>query len=159
MQETWHNLSHDEALKELDSRRSGLTVNEARSRLLQYGTNQLQGKKKTPPVLVFLRQLLSPLIYVLLVAAVISIIVEHFIDAWVILGVLLLNAVIGFIQETRAEKAMEALIQMAAPRARVRRAALEQCPPGNLFPGTYFSLKPETEYRLMPGSLRHPTLR
>ena len=72
MDEQWYNLSHDEALKELDSRRSGLTVNEARSRLLQYGPNQLQGKKKTPPALVFLRQFLSPLIYVLLVAALIS---------------------------------------------------------------------------------------
>jgi len=89
--------------------------------LLQYGLNELKGKKKTPPLIVFLRQFLSPLIYVLLVAAVISLIVEHFIDAGVIFGVLVLNAAIGFIQETRAEKAMEALIQMAAPRARVRR--------------------------------------
>ncbi len=89
--------------------------------MLKYGPNELKGKKKTPPAIVFLRQFLSPLIYVLLVAAVISLIVEHFIDAGVILGVLFLNAAIGFIQETRAEKAMEALIQMAAPKARIRR--------------------------------------
>ncbi|MFC1934699.1 cation-translocating P-type ATPase [Chloroflexota bacterium] len=121
MQERWHNLSPDEALKELDSRRSGLAEAEAKERLLRYGLNELEAGKKTLPIVVFLRQFLSPLIYVLLVAAVISTIVGHFLDAWVILGVLLLNAIIGFIQETRAEKAMEALIRMAAPKARVRR--------------------------------------
>jgi len=117
----WHNLPISEALESLASRRSGLAASEARSRLLQYGPNELRGKKKTPPVIVFLRQFLSPLIYVLMVAAIISLIVGHFLDAGVILGVLVLNAIIGFIQETRAEKAMEALIQMAAPRARIRR--------------------------------------
>jgi Ca2+-transporting ATPase len=131
-----HNLSPDEALQALDSRRSGLAEAEARTRLLRYGPNHLIGKKKTPPVLVFLRQFLSPLIYVLLVAAVISIIVEHFIDAWVILGVLLLNAIIGFIQETRAEKAMEALISLAAPRARVRRdGSIKMIPAREIVPG------------------------
>ncbi len=121
MNAQWHKLPISETLEALGSRRSGLAVSEAAARLLQYGPNELKGKKKTPPLVVFLRQFLSPLIYVLLVAAVISLIVEHFIDAGVILGVLVLNAAIGFIQETRAEKAMEALIQMAAPRARVRR--------------------------------------
>ena len=121
MSEQWHILSSDEALRALNSRRSGLTETEAKVKLLQYGPNELKGKKKTPPILVFLRQFLSPLIYVLLVAVIISAIVGHFIDAGVILGVLLLNAVIGFIQETRAERAMEALIQMAAPKAKVRR--------------------------------------
>ena len=121
MNELWHKLPIAEALEALGSRRSGLAASEVASRRLQYGPNELKGKKKTPPVIVFLRQFLSPLIYVLLVAAVISLIVEHYIDAGVILGVLVLNAAIGFIQETRAEKAMEALIQMAAPRARVRR--------------------------------------
>jgi len=121
MDEQWHNLSPDEALQTLSSRRSGLAEAESKTRLLQYGPNALKGKKKTPPLIVFLRQFLNPLIYVLLVAAVISIIVEHFLDAWVILGVLFLNAVIGFIQEARAERAMEALMNMAAPQARVRR--------------------------------------
>ena len=136
MYEQWHNLGTDEALLALDSRRSGLTVTETRARLLQYGPNRLKGRKKTPPLLVFLRQFLSPLIYVLLVAAVISIIVEHFIDAWVILGVLLLNAIIGFAQETRAERAMEALIRMAAPQARVRRdGSIKLLPAREIVPG------------------------
>ena len=95
MKEQWHNLSPDEALLALDSRHSGLTETGAQARLVQYGPNELKGKKKTPPILVFLRQFLSPLIYVLLLAAIISIVVEHFIDAGVILGVLLLNAVVA----------------------------------------------------------------
>jgi len=136
MEEQWHKLSSDEVLKKLDSKRSGLTETEARMRLLQYGPNELQRGKKTPPILVFLRQFLSPLIYVLLAAAIISAIVEHFIDAGVITGVLLLNAVIGFVQETRAEKAMEALMEMAAPKAKVRRDGnIKSLPAREIVPG------------------------
>ncbi len=136
MNEQWYNLSLGEALQALDSRRAGLETAEARSRLLQYGPNQLEGRKKTPPVLVFLRQFLSPLIYVLLIAVAISFIVGHFMDAWVILGVLILNAVIGFMQETRAEKAMEALIRMAAPLATVRRdGSVRNIPAREIVPG------------------------
>ena len=142
MQEQWNNLSPDEALEAISSRRSGLSSSEAKARLLRYGPNRLQGKKKTPPAIVFLKQFLSPLIYVLLVAAIISIIVEHFLDAWVIFGVLLLNAVIGFIQETRAEKAMEALMRMAAPRARVRReGGIQSLPARNIVPGDIILLE------------------
>ncbi|MFC1961595.1 cation-translocating P-type ATPase [Chloroflexota bacterium] len=117
----WYRLAIDEALQGLSSGRSGLSPAEATRRLQQYGTNELQSKKKTPPFLIFLGQFLSPLIYVLLVAAVVSIVARHYIDAGVIMGVLLLNAVIGFIQEVRAEEAMAALMEMAAPRAKVRR--------------------------------------
>ena len=142
MQEKWYNLNPDEALEATGSRRSGLTASEAKARLLRYGLNQLKGKKKTPPAIVFLKQFLSPLIYVLLVAAIISVIVGHFLDAWVILGVLLLNAVIGFVQEVRAEKAMEALLRMAAPRARVRRAGdVQSLPARNIVPGDIILLE------------------
>src|SRR4030042_1024430 len=110
---SWYNTGTDEALQALGSSRSGLTGAEAGDRLLRYGPNRLTGQKKTPPVLVFLQQFLSPLIYVLFVAAVISLVLGHFLDAGVVLGVLLLNAIIGFVQEQQAEKAMEALIQMA----------------------------------------------
>ncbi|MFC2033338.1 cation-translocating P-type ATPase [Chloroflexota bacterium] len=142
MQEQWNNLSPDEALEAISSRRSGLSSSEAKARLLRYGPNRLQGKKKTPTAIVFLKQFLSPLIYVLLVAAIISIIVEHFLDAWVIFSVLLLNAVIGFIQETRAEKAMEALMRMAAPKARVRREdGIQSLPARNIVPGDIILLE------------------
>jgi Ca2+-transporting ATPase len=142
MKEPWHNLSPDEVLRMLNSRRSGLTEAEVKARLLQYGPNKLKGKKKTPPILVFLGQFLSPLIYVLLAAVVVSIIVEHFIDASVIAGVLLLNAIIGFIQERRAERAMETLMQMAAPKARVRRdGSVQQIPAREIVPGDILFLE------------------
>ncbi len=121
MQPRWHNLSQEEALNRLGSRRAGLTEDEAARRLERYGANELKRGRKTPPLLVFFRQFLSPLIYVLLVAAVISVAVGHFLDAAVIMTVLLANATIGLVQETRAEKAMEALLRLAQPRAKVRR--------------------------------------
>jgi Ca2+-transporting ATPase len=117
----WHLISPDDTLGTLGSRRSGLSESEARERLLRTGINELKGSKKTPAVLAYFKQFLNPLIYILLVAVVISLLVEHYFDAWVILGVLILNATIGFIQERRAEKAMEALIRMAATKATVRR--------------------------------------
>ncbi|MFB0556914.1 MAG: cation-translocating P-type ATPase [Dehalococcoidia bacterium] len=142
MKEQWHNLSPGEVLQALDSKRSGLAGTEAKKRLLQYGPNELKGKKKTPPILVFARQFLSPLIYVLFVAAVISVFVQHFMDATVILGVLLLNAVVGFMQETRAERAMEALIQMAAPKARIRRdGSVQLLPAREIVPGDVLLLE------------------
>lgn len=101
--------------------RTGLSQDQAQTRLEKYGFNELRPGKKKPRWLVFAAQFLSPLIYILLVAAVVSIFALHYIDAFVILGILLLNAVIGFSQETRAESAMDALIRMASPRARAIR--------------------------------------
>ncbi len=121
MAEVYYNIPAEKVLQEFASSRRGLTSAEASSRLLRYGPNLLKGKKKTPLVVVFLQQFLSPLIYVLLIAAIVSIIAGHITDALVVFVVLLINAVIGFLQETRAEKAMEALIKMAAPKASVRR--------------------------------------
>ncbi len=142
MKEQWHNLNPDEALQALGSRRSGLSETGVKARLLQYGPNVLKRQKKTPPMLVFLRQFLSPLIYILLAAVVVSVIVGHFIDAWVILGVLLLNAAVGFMQEIRAEKAMEALIRMAAPRTTVRRdGKVKLLPAREIVPGDILLLE------------------
>jgi len=142
MTQRWHNLSSDEVLQLLGSQRFGLTDAEAKARLLQYGPNELKGKGKTLPILVFLRQFLSPLIYVLLIAAIISVVVDHFIDAAVILGVLLLNAVIGYIQEMRAERAMEALIQMATPKAMVKRdGKIKSIPTKEIVPGDILILE------------------
>ncbi len=142
MAEQWHNLNSNETLRVLNSKRSGLSETEARTRLLQYGLNELKAKKKTPPIVVFFRQFLSPLIYVLLAAVIVSVVVEHFIDAAVIAGVLLLNAVIGLIQETRAERAMEALKEMAAPKARIRRdGSIKQITAREIVPGDILLLE------------------
>ncbi|MDP2932436.1 MAG: HAD-IC family P-type ATPase, partial [Chloroflexota bacterium] len=142
MKQPSYRLSADETLAELGSRHSGLHSTEARARFSRYGPNELKAKKKTAPVIVFFRQFLSPLIYVLLVAVLISAIVEHFLDAAVIMGVLLVNAVVGFMQETRAEKAMEALLQMAAPRAKVRRDGnVQLLPTREIVPGDILLLE------------------
>ncbi len=136
MEEKWYQLSTEETLKKLGSKRSGLTAAQVEEKLLEYGPNQLEGKKKTSPILVFLQQFLNPLIYVLLVAAIITAVVGHYLDTWVILGALILNAVIGFVQEIRAEQAMEALLRMAAPKASVRRDGIvREIPAHELVPG------------------------
>ncbi len=136
MNDQWYNIGPEEALQKLESKLPGLTANEVGSRLRHFGPNQLERGKKTPPVMVFLQQFMSPLIYVLLIAVAISLAVRHFTDAYVVIGVLVLNAVIGFIQETRAEKAMEALMKMAAPQARVRRdGVLKMIPSREIVPG------------------------
>jgi len=101
----WHNLGAEETLKTLHSDRSGLSESEAQRRLHQYGPNELTEKGKTSPLLVFLRQFASPLIYILLIAAIIELAVMHKpIDAAVILAVVTINSIIGFMQESRAER-------------------------------------------------------
>jgi len=121
MTENWHTLKREEALRKLDARRKGLSPEEASERLGRYGPNELREKKKAPAVVLFLKQFMSPLVYILAAAAGVSVFVDHYMDAAVILFVLLLNAVIGFIQESQAQKAMEALMKLASPRATVRR--------------------------------------
>lgn len=118
----WYQLTPEQALQALASSRSGLTEQEAEERLSRYGPNELKGRKKTPAVVVFLRQFLSPLVYVLVAASAVNVAIGKYTDSIVILITLLIMAVIGYVQETRAEKAMEALLRLAAPKARVRRA-------------------------------------
>ncbi len=121
MQKQWYRLDPDEVIGELNSRRSGLTVDEAKERLVQYGPNELESKKKAPAILLFLRQFRSPIVYILWVAAIVNFVLGKNLDAFAILAVLLLLAAIGFVQEGKAEKAMEALVQMTAPKTKVRR--------------------------------------
>jgi len=119
----WHNLSIEEVLSRLESTRQGLSQEQAAARLSQYGPNELKEKGRIPAAIVFLRQFASPLIYILLIAALVELVVmQKPTDAAVILVVLTVNAVIGFIQEMRAERAMEALKKLAVPRAKVLRS-------------------------------------
>ncbi|NLJ97512.1 MAG: cation-translocating P-type ATPase [Clostridiales bacterium] len=118
----WFLKSQDEVLKELNVNPSiGLTNNEARKRLDQYGPNKLKGKPKKSIVALFFAQLKDMLIYVLLAAAAITIVIGEYSDAIIILLVVILNAAIGVAQEHKAEKAVEALQKMTTPRSLVRR--------------------------------------
>ena len=138
----WHNLSPNEVLDKLNSSRSGISASEVRSRLQEHGPNELERKKKAPAVLLFLRQFLSPLVYILLAAAIVEFLVGKYLDASVILAVLLLMATIGFVQEGKAERAMEALMEMAAPKTKVRRGGkVEEIKSGEVVPGDILVLE------------------
>ncbi len=118
----WFSKSREEVLTELQVDPSvGLSTAEAMARLEKYGENKLKGKPKKSLLVLFFSQLKDMLIYVLLAAAVITIAIGEYVDAGIILLVVILNAVIGVIQESKAEKAIEALQQMTTPRALVRR--------------------------------------
>lgn len=118
----WHLKSTEEVLQELEvNRETGLTTEEAEARLNRYGANKLAGKKKKSMLSLFLEQLKDMLIYVLLGAAVVTVFVGEYMDSVIIVAVIALNAMIGVIQENKAEKAIEALQQMTTPRALVRR--------------------------------------
>ncbi|MBM4461855.1 MAG: HAD-IC family P-type ATPase [Chloroflexi bacterium] len=139
----WHNLGIEETLRTLDSDPSGLSETEAQKRLHQYGPNELTEKGKTSPFLVFLRQFASPLIYILLVAAVVELAAMHKpTDAAVILAVVTINSIIGFVQESRAERAMEALKRLAVPHAKVlRQGTVTRISASQLVPGDVILLE------------------
>ena len=139
----WHNLTVEEVLKNLDSTRSGLSEETVKERVNQYGLNELTSKGKTPAVIVFLRQFASPLIYILLIAAVIELtVMQKPTDAAVILAVLVINAIVGFIQESRAERAMEALKRLTVHYAKVlRQGAVTKISASHLVPGDVILLE------------------
>ncbi|AOZ93691.1 cation-translocating P-type ATPase [Paenibacillus crassostreae] len=118
----WFSKSQAEVLQELQvNATNGLTTEEAKARLEQYGANRLKGKPKKSTIALFFAQLKDMLIYVLLGAGVVTLIIGEYVDAIIIFAVVVLNAVIGVIQENKAEKAIEALQKMTTPRALVRR--------------------------------------
>lgn len=122
----WHTLSADDALVFLKTTPSGLIPSEVHQRLRQYGPNQLCEARSQTAVQLFLSQFKDFMILLLLAAAVISALTADLKDAAAIAAILILNAVIGFTQEYRAQKAMEALKAMSAPHASVIRGGHPQ---------------------------------
>jgi cation-transporting ATPase F len=117
-----HALAAHEVLLLLETdRRDGLSESEAAHRLARYGPNQLPAVDTAGPLARFLRQLNHPLIYVLLAAGTVTLLLRELVDSAVIFGVVLVNAVVGFIQESKAEAALDALRSMVRTHARVRR--------------------------------------
>src|SRR4030042_6264385 len=158
--EKWHNLGSDEALQRLTSRRSGLAEVEAKERLARFGPNELKSAKKISPWKLFLEQFKSILIIILLIAVVLSAVIGEPIDA-IIIGVIILFACgLGFIQEYRAERAMEALKKMAAPTASVLRDGNEEeIPARELVPGDVIVIRtgdriPAGARLIQPGNLK-----
>lgn len=120
----WHALSADETLARQQSRHEGLAFEESSTRLRRYGKNRLPEARPRPRWLSFLLQFHNPLIYVLLAAGIVTLLLGDYIDAGVIFGVVLINALIGFIQEGKAEKALEAIRAMLASHATVLRGGM-----------------------------------
>ena len=126
----------------MDSKRDGLSQEEAQRRLAEFGPNELAGKEKISPWIIFLEQFKNFLIIILLVAVILSAIMGEVADAIVIFAIVLFAAGLGFIQEYRAEKAMEALKRMAAPMASVLRNGKEaEIPSRELVPGDIIILR------------------
>ena len=156
--------SAKEVLQELDvNQKTGLTSDEAGQRLLKYGPNKLPEKKKTPLFLVFLQQFNDPMIFILLAAALLSVAISiyntihsgldfDFADPIIIMGVCVLNAIIGTVQENKAEKSLEALKKMSSPTCVVRRdGKLVELKAEELVPGDIVILE---EGRTIPADLR-----
>ena len=156
--------SAKEVLNELGSNvDQGLTSQEAGERLLKHGPNKLPEKKKTPLFLVFLGQFNNPMIYILLAAALLSVAISiyntihnsepfDFADPVIIMGVCVLNAIIGTVQENKAEKSLEALKKMSSPTCVVRRdGKLVELKAEELVPGDIVILE---EGRTVPADLR-----
>lgn len=131
-----HFLPISENYQLFNTSKQGLHHSEAEERLSQYGRNELTEKKKTSVLMLFLHQFKDVMIVILLLAAVISFVISDIKDGVVILIIVLLNAVIGFVQEYRAEKAMAALRKMTAFNATVRRSGnVVQLPASEIVPG------------------------
>jgi P-type Ca2+ transporter type 2C len=132
----WHALKPEEAMEELKTSGKGLTSQEARARLATYGPNELKKEKGTSPIKLFLGQFTDVLMIILLIATGLSIGVGEYIDATIILIIVIASAVLGFTQEYRSEKAVEALKRMTAPTAIVLRDGKEiKVPAVELVPG------------------------
>jgi cation-transporting P-type ATPase F len=123
----WHHLPANEVIGLLDSDMGkGLDLFEVDNRQKHFGPNAITGKKGKGPLLRFLLQFHQPLIYILLAAGTVTALVREWVDAGVIFGVVLINAFIGFVQEAKAVKAMEALARIMTTEATVLRAGKRQ---------------------------------
>jgi Ca2+-transporting ATPase len=132
----WYNLAIEQVYEELQSGPGGLDSSLAQSRLTQNGPNQLASGEKKTFLSIFLAQFADLMIWVLMGAAIISGLVGEWIDAVIILIVVFLNAVLGTVQESKAEAALDALKQMAAPTAHVvRNGALQETAASELVAG------------------------
>ena len=125
----WHAVSAAEALAALGSDVNGLSDTEARQRLAAHGANRLPEQRSEGPLQRLVAQFRNPLIYTLLAAAAISVGIGHGTDAMVIAAVVLVNALIGFVQEGRAERALAAIRDLVQPQASVRRDGRRQTIP------------------------------
>lgn len=141
MDKQWK-LSQEELLQELNSSMNGLTAEEAKKRLEQYGYNKLQEGKRKGVLQVFAEQFADLLVVILIIAAIISALTGGVEGTIVILAVLILNAILGTVQHFKAQKSLDSLKAMAAPNARVIRDGQKmEVPAAELVPGDILLLE------------------
>ena len=126
-QDYWYNNDIEHVLRQLDTSLDGLSEQEAEKRFREYGPNELTKTGGINPLRMFIQQFIDPMVFILLIAIVISLITQFYqneglIDALVIFAIVIFNAIFGFVQEYKSEQALEALKQMAAPKALVKRS-------------------------------------
>src|SRR3989339_196390 len=121
----WYQLEVEKIFEQLKASIKGLSEAEAAARLQQYGPNKLAEEGKISRLKLLLHQFTSPLIYILMIAAVVTFFLEEYKDTGVIVAVILLNAFIGYTQELKAEKNVRALKKLVVAKARVIRDGRE----------------------------------
>ena len=129
----WHSSKLKEVFHRLRTEGTGLRQKEAEARLLKYGANEIQVGKKISPFRIFAEQFKSLLVIILIMAAILSYLIgifpgqeERVVDSLLILLIVLANGIFGFLQNYKAEKSIEALRRLVAPRAKVMRDGLVQ---------------------------------
>ncbi len=141
-QTIWHNLKLSDIYKELKSSARGLDDKEAQARRKKFGTNELPRSKPLSSWIIFLNQIRSPLAYVLMFAAVVSLFLRHFTDGGVIIAIIIINSCFGYFQEKKANQAMEKLKQIIRRQAIVihngRRLRLDA---SDLVPGDVIAIR------------------
>jgi Ca2+-transporting ATPase len=139
----WHTFNVEEAFKRLETQEEGLAPEEAAKRLDQYGPNELQAARQISPWEILFEQFKNVLIIILLIATALSAFLGEGVDAIAILVIVIFAVVLGFVQEYRAERAIEALREMAAPTAAVlRKGEEEEIPAREVVPGDVIILRP-----------------
>ncbi|WP_410768167.1 calcium-translocating P-type ATPase, SERCA-type [Fontibacillus sp. BL9] len=142
-QKNWHQWSGDELLERFGvTREQGLTQEEAARRREQYGWNELSEGQRVSPLLLFLNQFKDFMMLVLMGATLISGILGEYLDAVTIIAIIVLNGVLGFVQEFRAERSLRALKELSAPHANVLRdGVVRHIPAKELVPGDIVALE------------------
>lgn len=142
-EKTWYQMSADETLQTLNTHPGkGLTAKEAEARLEGHGLNELSEGKTVSPVTLFLNQFKDFMVLVLMGATLISGLLGEYLDAITIVAIIIMNGILGFIQEFRAERSLRALKELSAPGAKVLRdGVLVQIPAKELVPGDIIALE------------------
>ena len=136
LEQDWHTLTPEQVLEHLEVHDFGLTTEDVKKRLVQYGPNQLEGAPRPTFLQMLWEQLNNFVVILLIVASVISALLGDYVEAGAIMAIVLLNAVLGIVQERRAEEALAALKKLAAPDAQVIRDGQRRSVPSfELVPG------------------------